>query len=124
MTCENKTDNKTKISCSTFLKSWINLEAETLIDYWALHYYDTDERHKRTLQGNIALIRSKSVKPVVITETGSNLKQIIWYKKIKDGLEGLTHGSLFWYCFNGHDGFSIINNDGTPNPVYYEMLKP
>jgi len=130
LTCENKSDNKTKIAAPEFLSDWFKLGAEKIIDVFPMHFYDTDYKQRKTLATCIKLIKAKAPgKPIAITETGSGnpKNQIEWYKKIKGGIYGITGGYVFYYCLNGHKepnkDFNILNDNCDPNPIFYEMIK-
>lgn len=110
LTNENKSDGKTKMSARAFLEDWVGRGAERHLDFWALHYYDTDARLSSTLRSNISYLHSHSSRPVAITETGSSTNPTGWRKEIANGIAGIPLDLCCWYTFNGHAGFEMYSN--------------
>ena len=109
LTNENK-NGSNKIAARDFLEDWCDFGADQYLDYWALHYYDTDTKYVGTLRGNISFLKTNSRRPIAITETGSASDHAGWYSRIKNGIEGISPDFVAWYVFNGHAGFELYSN--------------
>lgn len=109
-----------KMAARKWIERFIELGAENLIDYWALHHYEEDA-HEDVFTSNVKFLNANSKKPVVVTETGSLRDPEGWYKKVM--ASQLKIFKWCWYCFNGHAGYNLVNDDLRPANNVYKLMQ-